>query len=232
MLDNTILLATRVMKQLIRDRRTIGMIVIMPIVITLIFGYAIGGTVENVPVAIVLNDQGANITNPSTNTSFKIDLGQVIYSTLKTDSRVKLYNQTDFQQASKDVDNSKYTVAINIPANFSTYLVNQIINPTSSGSSDPQITVYVDATEPSLVASVVAALQDAINQTTSSFTSLTGHSFGIKLTKEFANSIKDVSGLDVAIPGVIALILNFLVLLFSTLLLVRENTLIEPKVVY
>ncbi len=213
--DNTILLATRVMKQLIRDRRTIAMITIMPILITLIFGYAIGGTVENVPVAIIMDDQG--VTNPP-----NLNLGQKIYGYLKTDSKVSLTNVSDFQLAKKDVDKSDYTVAIYIPANFTSYLVNQIFNPASNSASNPQITIYVDATEPSLVASVVSALQNAINETTSD--SIGGRSFGIKLTQEYANGIKDVNGLDVAIPGVIALILNFLVLLFSTLLLVRENT--------
>ena len=154
----------------------------------------------------------------------RIDLGQKIYSNLASNSKVKLYNVTDYQKATKSVDNSEYTVAIDIPANFSSYLVNQILNPSASSGVDPQITVYVDATEPSLVASVIAALQNAINETTSEFTTLTGHSFGIKISQQYANGIKDVNGLDVAIPGVIALILNFLVLLFSTLLLVRENT--------
>ena len=224
MFNNTLLLANRVMKQLIRDRRTIGMIVIMPILITLIFGYAIGGTVENVPVAIVLNDQDTTITIPNTTFSITINLGKQIYSSLANDSRVSLTQVSNFNDATRSVDNSDFTVAIDIPANFTSYMASQIFNPSQDAGEEPHITVYVDATEPSLVASVVAALQDAINKTTSSFTSITGRSFGIKITQDYANGIKNVTGLDVAIPGVIALILNFLVLLFSTLLLVRENT--------
>ena len=65
--SNTFLLANRVLKQLIRDHRTIGMIIVMPILITFVFGYAIGGTVEHVPVAIVINDKGINLLSKKTN---------------------------------------------------------------------------------------------------------------------------------------------------------------------
>ena len=227
---NTMILANRVLKQLIRDRRTIVMILVMPILITLIFGYAIGGTVEHVPVAILIEDQGTNVTvpnpgNPSTNISIFINLGNKIYSYYKDDVRVTLHNATDYATATKDVDNSKYTVAIDIPANFTADLILPILNPNQgSSSSSPNVKTYVDDTEPSLVASVIAGLQDAINKSTSELSSLTGHNFGVKISQSYANGIKNVNSLDVAIPGVIALILNFLVLLFSTLLLVRENT--------
>ena len=233
MLDNTMLLANRVLKQLVRDRRTIGMIVIIPILITLIFGYAIGGTVEHVPVAIVMDDKGTNVNivipnplNPSTNITIRyLNLGQMINDSLSTDSRVSLQNVSSYQKAIKGVDNSDYTMAIYFSQNFTSNLVTPLLNPLQNTTNSlPEIDIYVDATEPSLVASVVAALQDAINKTTAFFASSTGHSFGIKISENYANGIKNVSTLDVAIPGVIALILNFLVLLFSTLLLVRENT--------
>ena len=216
--SNTFLLANRVLKQLIRDHRTIGMIIVMPILITFVFGYAIGGTVEHVPVAIVINDQGFNILSKKTN------LGQEIYLNLEFDSRVKLYNVSDFQIASKDVDNSKYNVAIFIPQNFTKDLLIPLLDPSQTSSvPNPVIHTHVDDTEPTLVLSVLAALQDAINKTVTA-NSENGHSFGIQITQSYAHGIKNINSLDVAIPGVIALILNYLVLLFSTLLLVRENT--------
>lgn len=225
-LNNTMLLANRVLKQLVRDRRTIGMIVIVPILITLIFGYAIGGTVEHVPVAIVMEDTGTPIIIPNTNISLpNVNIGQLIYNYLKNDSRVSLTDASNYQKASEAVNNSVYTMAIYIPENFTKNLITPLLNPSqSSANSYPEIDIFVDDTEPSLVASVVAALQEAINVTTTGLASETGHSFGIRISQDYANGIKNVNTLDVAIPGVIALILNFLVLLFSTLLLVRENT--------
>lgn len=222
---NTLLLGQRVLRQLIRDRRTIGMITIMPILITLIFGYSIGGTVENVPVLIIMDDTGVTGKIPFTNTNVSYNLGNNIYSYLSKDSRVNLTNATNYTTAAKQVDSSDYTLAIFIPANFSTDVLGPLFNPIQTNdSSKPQINIYVDATEPALVASVVAALQESLNQTMNILAKDTGRNFGINIAQDYANGIKDVNSLDVAIPGVIALILNFLVLLFSTLLLVRENT--------
>lgn len=217
---NTVLLANRVLKQLIRDRRTIGMILVMPILITLIFGYAIGGTVQNVPVIIVNKDTGFS-KNLGVATIDK-NLGNSIYGFMSNDTqhRAALTNGTDFTTAEHKVDQSEYTVAIFIPANFSYDLIAPQFN--SSLNVTAQIQIYIDDSEPSLVASVIASLQDAISNATDHL--IPGHTFGIQIKKYYANNFITVNSLDVAIPGVIALILNFLILLFSTLLLVRENT--------
>lgn len=211
-LSNTMLLANRVIKQLIRDRRTIGMIIVMPIVITLIFGYAIGGTVQNVPVIIINQDHGA----------FSKNLGDSIqnYMTQDPQHRAKISTGTNYTLAKKAVDNSEYTMAILIPENFTYNLIAPLGNPSLNLTA--QLSIYVDDSEPSLVASVIAALQDAMVNATSDL--IPGHTFGIQISKAYANGFVTVNSLDVAIPGVIALILNFLILLFSTLLLVRENT--------
>ncbi len=218
MFSNTFLLANRVLKQLIRDHRTIGMIIVMPILITFIFGYAIGGQVQHIPVAIIVQDQGFSALNEHKN------LGQEIFANLHSDSTVKLFNASNFQLASKNVDNSKYNVAILIPVNFTQDLLLPLLYPSQPNSlPKPVIHTYVDDSEPSIVVSVLGALQDAINKTINENT-INGHSFGIQVTQAYAHGIRDVNSLDVTIPGVIALILNYLVLLFSTLLLVRENT--------
>ena len=116
--SNTILLANRVIKQLVRDRRTIGMIVVVPILITLIFGYAIGGTVQNVPVIIVNNDTG--FTKNLGFTTIDKNLGNSIYDSMANDNqhRVSITEGTNYTLAKEQVDSSDYTVAIYIPENF------------------------------------------------------------------------------------------------------------------
>ena len=217
---NTVLLATRVLKQLIRDRRTIVMILVMPILITLIFGYAIGGTVQNVPVIIINKDAG--FSKSVVTISIDRNLGNDIYGFMSNDTshRSALTNGTDFQKAKTEIDNSEYTMAIFIPENFTYNLLAPQFN--SSLNLASQIQIYVDDSEPSLIASVIAALQEAISNSTANM--IPGHTFGIQIVKSYANGFVTVNSLEVAIPGVIALILNFLILLFSTLLLVRENT--------
>ncbi|HLE96235.1 MAG TPA: ABC transporter permease, partial [Candidatus Thermoplasmatota archaeon] len=48
----------RVLRQLRRDRRTIAMILVQPIIMMAIFGYALGGDVTEAPVAVANLDRG------------------------------------------------------------------------------------------------------------------------------------------------------------------------------
>ena len=50
--SRTLTVASRVLKQITRDRRTLGMIIAMPAIIMLIFGFALGGEVKNVPIIV------------------------------------------------------------------------------------------------------------------------------------------------------------------------------------
>ena len=59
----------RVLKQISRDRRTLGMMIAMPAVIMLIFGFALGGQVKHVPILIDNQDNGFSI-GVTTSTSF------------------------------------------------------------------------------------------------------------------------------------------------------------------
>ena len=196
----------RVLKQISRDRRTLGMMIIMPAVIMLIFGFALGGQVKHVPILVDNQDTGYN-TMAGTQIAAIDRFGDMVVLTLQSDDRVKVALGS-FESGKTGVDKGTFIAAIEIPANFSETL--------ASGSVNATIPIYIDSTQPTTEASVVAALQ----------TSLQG-AFGgsrVALSEQFAFGGTQFSGLDVSIPAVIAFVLTFLVLLISLIIVSRETT--------
>ena len=236
----------RVLKQIGRDRRTLGMMIAMPAIIMLIFGFALGGEVKNVPIAVDNRDNGYTVTENS-------DLNSTVYfggnltTSLLADDRVKV-TQCTFKSGACAVDNGSYYAAILIPSNFSETLfkhgignaanqlanINIVINRTIGnrqvsmplnlsqaltdvGATDnATLIVYIDGTKPQNQASILAALQSALQD------SVGGG--GITLDKQFAFGNVEYSGLDVSIPSVIAFVLTFLVLLISLIIITRESS--------
>ncbi|MEJ2276319.1 MAG: hypothetical protein P8Y70_01010 [Candidatus Lokiarchaeota archaeon] len=88
------LITRRVLRQISRDRRTFGMIIIMPIVTILIFGFALGGDIKNIPILVDNEDKGyTTIVPPGVNVTFSF--GTNITNALKSDDRVH-YNTGNF----------------------------------------------------------------------------------------------------------------------------------------
>lgn len=221
----------RVLKQISRDRRTIGMMIAMPAVIMLIFGFALGGQVKHVPILVDNQDTGFSI-GVASSTSFHF--GDSIVSSLEQDDRVKV-TLGNYNEGIRGVDNGTYYAAIYIPSNFSQSLflsqtsqslqhlgnislplgLKQMLS-LNSTSLNATVPIYLDGTKPANEASILGALQNALQ---GSF-----GSGGITLDKQFAFGNVEYSGLDVSIPSVIAFVLTFLVLLISLIIVSREST--------
>ena len=221
----------RVLKQISRDRRTIGMMIAMPAVIMLIFGFALGGQVKHLPILVDNQDSGFSIgVTPSTSFHF----GDSIVSSLEQDDRIKV-TLGNYDEGIRGVDNGTYYAAIHIPSNFSQSLflsqtsqslkhlgnvslplsIKQILS-LNNTSQNVTVPIYLDGTKPANEASILGALQTALQ---SSF-----GSGGVTLDKQFAFGNVEFSGLDVSIPSVIAFVLTFLVLLISLIIVSREST--------
>ncbi|MEJ2295828.1 MAG: hypothetical protein P8Y23_13820, partial [Candidatus Lokiarchaeota archaeon] len=107
----------RVLRQISRDKRTFGMIIIMPIVIMLVFGFALGGDIKNIPIIVDNEDLGYSTTVlPGVNVTFTF--GNNITIALKNDDRVN-FNAGNYLDNKENVDSGLYYAAIYIPANFS-----------------------------------------------------------------------------------------------------------------
>lgn len=182
----------------------------MPAIIMLIFGLALGGQVKNVPVLVDNQDLGYTVAN-GPNSPISLHFGTSLLASLRSDDRVSV-TEGNFDSGKRGVDNGTYYATISIPANFSETLAMK----NSGQNLNTTIQIYIDSTVPANDASVIAALQSALQ---SSFSSS-----GVVLKEQFAFGGTQYSGLDVSIPNVMAFVLTFLVLLISLIIVSRETT--------
>jgi ABC-2 type transport system permease protein len=207
--SRTTAVTLRVLTQISRDRRTLGMMVVMPGVIMLIFGFALGGQVSNVPVLVDNQDAGYSATAGTA--SAGLHAGSAVLSALEANGNVKV-TVGNFSAGRSGVDSGEYSAAILIPSNFSQELLLRSTGLNATAS----LQVYVDGTNPSVDAAVLSALQTSVQ-------SASGAS-GFRIDQQYAFGGVKFSGLEVSLPAVTAFVLTFLVLLISLLTLAREGT--------
>ena len=199
----------RILTQISRDRRTIALMIFIPAIIMLIFGFVLGGQAKNLPVIVDNQDAGYTVHVGQNSTSF--DFGNKVLSSLQSDDRVKL-SQGSFDSGKTGVDNGTYYAAITVPANFSEVLILR----NAGQSINAPVTIYIDGTNPTIEATVLAALQSSMQNTVGSG--------GVVLNEQFAFGGIQFSSLDISIPAVISLVLTQTVLLISLIVIVRETT--------
>jgi len=122
--------------QLTRDRLTYALILAMPVVQLLLFGYAINGDPRNLPTAVLVQDNGAfaRSTLGAIRNSGYFDITQVARTTAELDEALAL---------------GRVQFAITIPADFTRRVVR---------GDRAQILVEADAADPSATGNAVAAL--------------------------------------------------------------------------
>lgn len=247
--SRTLAVASRVLKQITRDRRTLGMIIAMPAIIMLIFGFALSGEVKNVPIIVDNQDAGYSAA-VSLNNNLTFNYGENITSALLCDDRVKV-TLDSFSSGKVGVDNGTCYATLMIPENFSeclfkntlssaaTHLIAniQVLFSSNDFGSGNQISIPTNISQ---VLDKAGEVDNAtvllyidgtkpVNQASvlaalqTAFQGTFGYS-GMELNKEFAFGNIEYSGLDVSIPSVIAFVLTFLMLLISLIIITREVT--------
>ena len=185
------------------------MLFAMPAIVMVIFGFALGGQVSNVPVLVDNQDAGFPATSGTAGASLHV--GSQILAYLQSDSAVSVTTGS-YDMGKGSVDSGTYFAAILIPSNFS-----QVVFMKAQGHNvTASIQVYIDGTKPSIAAGVLGSLQSAI-QSSSGIK-------GFNLVQQYAYGGVKFSGLDVSLPSVTAFVLTFLVLLISLLTVSRETT--------
>jgi len=183
--------------------------IFIPAIIMLIFGFVAGGAAKNLSVLVDNQDAGYIIASGQNSTS--LHFGNSILSSLQLDDRLKV-NLGSFASGKTGVDNGTYYAAITFPANFS-----EVLFLRGTGQSlNASVTVYIDGTNPTIQAAVLAAVQSSLQNTFGNG--------GLAVNEQFAFGGVQFSGLDVSIPAVIGLVLTQVVLLISIVTLVKETT--------
>lgn len=128
--------------QLTRDRLTYAMILVLPIVQLLLFGYAINDDPRHLPTAVLVQDNGA----------FSRSILTAMNNSGYFDIAVQARSQSELDRA---LERGQVQFAVIIPADFTRRVVR---------GDAAQILVEADATDPSATSGAVAALASLPSQ--------------------------------------------------------------------
>ncbi|MHA1868251.1 MAG: hypothetical protein ACTSXD_09420 [Candidatus Heimdallarchaeaceae archaeon] len=102
----------RILNSFKRDPRTLGLLIVVPSIIMVVFGLAFSGEVKDVPIILDNQDEGFDIGPIS------LDIGTNITDFLINDTRVDV-SLGSYEENIQKVEEGKYIAAILIPSNFS-----------------------------------------------------------------------------------------------------------------
>lgn len=222
-------------RQLSHDRRTVGMIVMMPILFIILFGFTFAGEPENIRTMLVDADEGAEVTVniggiPITQT---ITLSDKFIDNLDPKT-FNLVNEDDLDFSLSEVEGGKAWAVIYFPPDFTQGFLNWVsnfgniseflgINVTFDAVpvEDSNIIVYVDGSNSQVAAKVIAevgaAFADTIEEQSSNM------SFSSFVTAEFVYG-ENVQFIDFFAPGIIGLIVTMMTIILTIVSFVRERT--------
>ena len=190
-----------------RDRVTIGMLLITPLMQLLLFGYAINLTPRHLPTVIVSQDHS----------DFTRQLITGIENTKYFD--IVNANATE-QQAEQMIRRDKTLFVLNIPANFSRDLIAQ---------KKPSLLLTVDATDPASTGSATAAMQQLVTQVFNlefqrglSYLQSTPPPYQLVIHNQY--NPESITQYNI-VPGLMGVILTMSSIMITALAMIREREL-------
>ena len=191
--------------ELKRDRATLGMIVLIPIMQLILFGYAINMNPRHLPTAVLSQDTSR--------------FARSLVATLKATSYFKIVREAaSEEELDHMIKSGEVMFAIQIPPNFGRQL---------RRGEHPAILIVADATDPSATSNAVAALsgmtglafsRDLIGP--SSPLRGTPEPYEIRVHKRYNPAGETRINI---VPGLLGVILTMTMLIFTALAVTRET---------
>jgi len=191
--------------QMRRDRVTFGMMIGIPVMQLLLFGYAINTDPKHLPTLVEMNDSG-----PVT---------RALLAGMKTSDYFDFVGVVSgIEEGNRALRDGSANFVVVIPQDFETDIVR---------GRDPEILVAADASDPTAVGSAVGALNGIVNVAIQQ--SLTGPlkasagappPFTVTVHRQFNPEGKTATNI---VPGLLAVILSLTMTLITAVAIVRES---------
>jgi ABC-2 type transport system permease protein len=193
--------------QLIRDRLTYAMIIGIPVIQLLLFGYAINSDPKHLPTAVLVQDQG--------------EFSRSILGALKNSEYFDLrYTARSPAEMEKLIERGAVQFAITIPGDFTRRVVRR---------DDPQILVEADASDPAATGPAVAALaalpqyalmHDLNGALATDAAPTTPKPFEVIVQRRY--NPESITAYNI-VPGLVATILTMTLVMMTALAMTRET---------
>lgn len=187
--------ARKSLSQFRHDRRTLGFVVGMPLLMVLAFGYAFGGQVHDVRTLIVNQDLGP--------------MGTRLVANITGDT-LALEAYPDIDSARAEVQAGRAWAAVWLPQNFSLALLGRTA----------VIHVFLDGSSPPIVSAVLGKLRASVEAAFSG----AGGGAALSLDQDYVYGSTSTRFIDSFAPGIIALAVLMVTTIFSVIIIVREKS--------
>lgn len=210
MWDRLVAIVVKEMKQLSRDRMTFGMIVMIPLLQLMLFGYAINTDIRHVPAGIIDMSQ----------TTYSRAVTQTIIATQAVDFQYQYYS---IEQAEKAITNGEVKAVLYLPLDLPQRLLIHPAFDAKQGSS--QITRPVgqwllDGSD-TMVAATIRSLRNLpLDEVANRSASMGVPTF--EVVEYFNPEQRSVVNI---VPGLLAVILTMTMIMFTSAAIVREQEL-------
>lgn len=190
--------------QLRRDRLTFGMIVGLPVVQLLLFGYAINNDPKHMPAALVLGEQS--------------QFTRSVEAALRNSEYFSIVGTMTEDEAQHALTKGKVYFVVSVPTDFSRGLLR---------GERPTILIEADATDPTATSGALGAVQGAVQSVTAK--DLTGplahlrgtpDAFSIQIHKKY--NPEGLTRYNI-VPGLMGLILSMTTVMMTGLAITRER---------
>ncbi len=190
--------------QMRRDRLTFAMMLGIPLIQLLLFGYAINSDPKHLPTAIFDHDHS--------------EFTRTFITALENSKYFKITERPKTaKEADALIERGEVQFVIQIPPNFSRDLVR---------GAHPSILLDVDATDPSATGNAIAAInvlsRDALNpDLTGTLAKLRGTAPPLQLITRLRYNPEGISQYNI-VPGILGVILTMTMVMFTALAVTRE----------
>ena len=213
-------IARRSLVQFRHDRRTLGFVMGMPLLMMLIFGYTFGGEVKNVSLIVVQEDDGA----PVNGTEVEVNLGAALVDELKLNEAFDLSRSSDLEEARRKVSDGEAWGILWLPPDLSAKAMTALAtNSTPVGVLE----LSLDGTNPNIEAAIRKGVQEAVIDIINDARQAQGLpplEFADMITVEYVYGSDDLEFIDYFAPGVMGFAIMMVGTMLTILLFVQERT--------
>lgn len=209
-LQRVMAIARKNLRSLKHDRRTVGFIVLMPLLLITLFGYTFGGEIKDLKVQVVNLDVAPAGTSISTAIVTSLEGRDVL-------SIERIYTaETGIAEARAEVEDADIYAVIVFERNFTAEVVSTA---SSEGGVPVPISVIMDGTNPNIAQAIINEIQAAVRMVLEQ----SGIAVPITIASELVYG-EGAEFIDFFAPGVMGLAAMLITFMLSIVSFIHERT--------
>lgn len=240
-MNRSLVIALNILRQLRNDKRTVAMIVITPILVMVLFGYALAGDPKGLHMYVANEDVGTVVLNSTEGQIILTsNLGSAMVNAIDKDT-FSIYAASDRDAVRQAVSDGKGWAGLYYPRNFTRDIIikalvstNQAVMPYGGQlhhlnltqlrqlpTTDAYVMTYVDNSNTQVGALVQRRIQEAFASMLGQFPANVSLSGVVQTSFVYGANAKFV---DFFAPGIMTFIITMITIMLTIVSIVRERT--------